>query len=113
MGPATEFVESIKDAVNSDHLYSRNTPHVDTTTNSFADPTSKADLDTSHVACENFLDDLFPQQSDYDKTRDLGSDGNRSPMSDSSYSLSPDPDSTKNQLSWDDTFTDLFPELMC
>lgn len=115
VGPSTELVEPVKETVNSDHIYSKNLHQVQLLSYSSSELTDlPSDTDTSTISSvDDILDELFPQRTPTidNNVSDLGSDGNRSPMSDTSSDFSPNP--PHDHFDLDDTFNDLFPQLIC
>lgn len=117
-------MEPHRDTLTSDHLYHKvvepcatvvttvlnsNTKHVDIVdSSSVLHKVVSASVNDSSISIDSpHSESMF---IDNDSGFDLGSDGNRSPYSDNSTSLSP---SSADELGfdWNDSFVDLFPQL--
>lgn len=125
VGATAERVEPVRDTVNcSDHLYHKvieptvvttvlnnNTKRVDivNSTRVLHKVVSASVNDSSISLASPKSESMFADDSDCGF--DIGSDGNRSPYSDISSSLSPGTPHDDLGLDWNDSFVDLFPQL--
>lgn len=117
VGSTTECMESIKDIVNTDHVYSKSTKPA-AVCSTYMDDVSlidnnAMDTETANKVLDELLKATLNPNDSIDSSYDsLGSDGNRSPYSDSCTSaLSP----TDDEADWSDwnqpIDLQLFPQL--
>lgn len=128
VGSATELVESHKNYVNSvnsvntDHVYHKNikpftptvtispldSPEVNFTELNLTSLCDNSDLPVLELSAESGMNFYTTSQLD---PMNIGSDGSRSPYSDISSAFSPTSADDLNS-DWNDSFTDLFPQLL-
>jgi len=124
VGTTAERMEPIRDTLSSDHLYHKvieptvvttvlnnNTKRVDIVNSTrVLHKVVSASVNESSISLASSPKSESMFMDDNDCVFDIGSEGNRSPYSDISSSLSPGTPEDLG-LDWNDSFVDLFPQL--
>lgn len=112
VGTTTEFVESDKTDIITDHMYHKKVLPVKTS--AILPPISARPDDQYQLVC---LDNISVENTSLlspptPDLWDMGSDGNKSPSSSDCSSLGSPYSSQDMNFDWNESFTDLFPELV-